>query len=192
MFAGYYFADQIQRYRASPHKPRIDHVAQALISRQYLKVAAQHLREWLRFTADCDARGITLPQSVHARGAGARLPTPAARERESAPIRARVGAHLSRNGCPRGVSSPRRDSGAHVVPGWMESTTPGARFSLEHRGLAARTVRKRVWQLTPDGGVLGPDGSGDVVRAARLAHSAVLSSGRAQTLATRRTYGVTR
>src|SRR2546426_5795682 len=29
MFAGYYFADQVQRYRVSPHKPRIDHVAQA-------------------------------------------------------------------------------------------------------------------------------------------------------------------
>jgi hypothetical protein len=70
MFAGYCFADQVERYRASPHKSRIDHVAQALVSRQYLKeVAEQHLREWLRFTADCDARGIALPQSVHAREA---------------------------------------------------------------------------------------------------------------------------
>jgi hypothetical protein len=31
MFAGYYFADQVQRYRASGHKPRIDHVAHALV-----------------------------------------------------------------------------------------------------------------------------------------------------------------
>ncbi|HEV8573510.1 MAG TPA: hypothetical protein VGR43_02270 [Dehalococcoidia bacterium] len=50
MFAGDFFADQVQRYRVSPHKPRIDHVAQALISREYLReVMAQHLREWLRF-----------------------------------------------------------------------------------------------------------------------------------------------
>jgi hypothetical protein len=67
VFAGYYFADQVQRYRASPHKPRIDHVAQALITHEYLReVMAQHLREWLRFTADCDVRGIVLPQTVHA------------------------------------------------------------------------------------------------------------------------------
>src|ERR1700741_2092863 len=67
MFAGYFFADQVQRYRVSPHKARIDHVAQALISREYLReVMAQHLREWLRFTADCDARGIVVPQTVHA------------------------------------------------------------------------------------------------------------------------------
>ena len=30
MFAGYYFADQGQRARVSPHKQRIDHVAEAL------------------------------------------------------------------------------------------------------------------------------------------------------------------
>ena len=41
MFADYYFADQVERYRASPHKARIDHVAQALVSRQYLKAVAE-------------------------------------------------------------------------------------------------------------------------------------------------------
>jgi hypothetical protein len=113
MFAGYYFADQVQRYRVSPHKARIDHVAQALISREYLReVMAQHLREWLRFTADCDARGIALPQTVHApevqEYVARRL---SARERESAPIRARVGAHFPRNGWRRDVSSAYRDGG---------------------------------------------------------------------------------
>jgi hypothetical protein len=38
---------------------------------------------------------------------------------------------------------------AHAVPEWIESAVQAhTTFLLEHRGLAARTVRKRVWQLT--------------------------------------------
>jgi hypothetical protein len=152
MFAGYYFADQIQRYRASPHKPRINHVAQqALISRQYLKeVAAQHLREWLRFTAACDARGIVLPQTLHApevqEYVARRLPHGSASRRRFVRASVRIFLETDADGAFR-----RRvgTAVAHVVPGWIVSALQAhTTFLLEHRGLAARTVRKRLWQLT--------------------------------------------
>ncbi len=150
MFAGYYFADQIQRYRASPHKPRIDHVAQALIRCQYLKeVAAQHLREWLRFTADCDARGIALPQTVHAREVqeyvARRLPRGSASRRRFVRASVRIFLETDADGVFRrrvGTAVPP------TVPAWIESALQAyTTFLQEHRGLPARTVHKRVWQL---------------------------------------------
>ena len=72
MFSRYYAGrststDFVQRYRESPHKARIDHVARALVALRYRDaVVAQHLREWLRLTIEFDARGISLPSSVHA------------------------------------------------------------------------------------------------------------------------------
>ena len=180
MFAGYYFADQVQRYRASPHKSRIDHVAPALISRQYLKeVVAQHLREWLRFTTDCDARGIVLPQTVHAREvqdtwrdvcrAGARVGADScARQCASSSKRMQTGCFVRTcrdGGGPRGAWVDRvRPPGAYHV-------SPGASRPRCAHGAEARVA------VDPDGRVLGPDGGGDVARAARLTHSAVLSPG---------------
>lgn len=194
MFAGYYFADQIQRYRASPHKPRIDYVAQALVSRQYLKeVAEQHLREWLRFTADCDARGIALPSSVHAlevqEYVARRLPRGSASRCRFVRASVRIFLETDADGAFR-----RRVGTAvvHVVPGWMESALQAhTTFLLEHRGLAARTVRKRVWQLTLMAEFWDQTG---LVTLPELHVSHIqqffLQVGR-QTVATRRTYGVT-
>ena len=194
MFAGYYFADQIQRYRASPHKPRIDHVAQALISRQYLKeVAAQHLREWLRFTTDCDARGIALPQSVHAREVqeyvARRLPRGSTSRRRFVRASVRIFLETDADGAFR-----RRvgTAVAHVVPGWIESALQAhTTFLLEHRGLAARTVRKRLWQLTLMAEFWDQTGVATLPKL-HVAHiqQFFLHVAR-QTLATRRTYGVT-
>ena len=53
MFSRYYAGryastDYIQRYRESPHKARIDHVARALVALRYRDaVVVQHLREWV-------------------------------------------------------------------------------------------------------------------------------------------------
>ncbi len=150
MFAGYYFAGQVQRYRASPHKARIDHVAEALISRRYLKeVMAQHLREWLRFTADFDARGCPLPTTVRDRDVqeyvARRLPRGSASRRRFLRASVRIFLETDANGVFR-----RRigTAVARAVPEWI---APAVRaytmFLHEHRGLAARTVHKRVWQL---------------------------------------------
>jgi hypothetical protein len=68
MFSRYYASpDYRQRYRASPHKARIDQSAGALVTRRYLDaVITQHLHEWLQLTSYFDARGIALPSSVGA------------------------------------------------------------------------------------------------------------------------------
>jgi hypothetical protein len=63
MFARYYAGrrsatDYVQRYRGSPHKARLDHVAASLVAQRYGEaVVAQHLREWVRFTIYVDAQG---------------------------------------------------------------------------------------------------------------------------------------
>jgi integrase len=194
MFADYYFADQVERYRASPHKCRIDHVAQALVSRQYLKeVAEQHLREWLRFTADCDARGIALPQTVHAREVqdyiARRLPRGSASRRRF--VRASVRIFLETDA--DGVFRRRIGTAvAPAVPAWIEPTLRAYRTFLgEHRGLAARTVHKRTWHLGQMAEAWGHAG----VRALpdlRASHiqQFLLKLDHLKT-ATRRTYGVT-
>jgi hypothetical protein len=135
MFAGYYFADQVQRYRASPHKSRIDHVAPALITRQYLKeVVEQHLREWLRFTTDCDARGIVLPQTVHAREVqeyvARRLPRGSASRRRFVRASVRIFLETDADGTFR-----RRVGTAvgHAVPGWIESALQPHSVGGQHR-----------------------------------------------------------
>ena len=52
MFARFYPTDRQAGYRGSPHKERIDRIAQRLVEQRYLPVVvAQHLREWLRFSA---------------------------------------------------------------------------------------------------------------------------------------------
>ena len=150
MFAGYYFADQVQRYRASPHKPRIDHVAQALVGRQYLKeVVAQHRREWLRFTADFDMRGCALPRTVRAceveEYVARRLPHGSANRRRFVRASVRIFLETDANGVFR-----RRigTAVARAVPEWIEPAMRAyTTFLHQHRGLAARTVHKRVWQL---------------------------------------------
>ena len=194
MFAGYYFADQVQRYRVSPHKPRIDHVAQALISREYLReVMAQHLREWLRFTADCDARGIVLPQTVHAREVqeyvARRLPHGSASRRRFVRASVRIFLETDADGAFR-----RRigTAVAHAVPGWIESALQAhTTFLLEHRGLAARTVRKRVWQVTLMAEFWDQTGV-TMLPELRVSHiQQFFVQVALQKLATRRTYGVT-
>ena len=67
MFSHICAARQLQSYRTSPHKVRIDHVAQALVDRCYFDaVVADHILQWLRFTIYCDARGLQLPLDVRA------------------------------------------------------------------------------------------------------------------------------
>jgi integrase len=194
MFARYYFADQVQRYRSSPHKARIDHVAHALIGRKYLKeVVEQHLREWLRFSADFDARGCALPRTVRDPAieeyVARRLPSGSASRRRF--VRASVRIFLETDA--DGVF--RRRIGTAVVPatpGWIKPALRAyTTFLDEHRGLAARTVRKRVSHVTQVAGVW--DRAGVTALAdLRASHvqQCLLELKHLQS-ATRRTYGVT-
>ena len=65
MFSRYFWREQVQRYRASRHKARIDHVAGSLVAQRYLDVVvADHLREWLRLTTYFDTKGLPLFEHV--------------------------------------------------------------------------------------------------------------------------------
>ena len=194
MFADYYFADQVGRYRASPHKQRIDHVAAALVGHQYLKeVMAQHLREWLRFTADFDVRGCALPKAVHAREVeeyvARRLPRGSASRRRF--VRASVRIFLETDAA--GVFRRRVGTAvARTVPAWIEPAIRAyTTFLHEHRGLAARTVHKRVWQLAHVAQVWDHTGVTALpdVRALHVQQFFLQLTGLKP--ATRRTYGVT-
>lgn len=194
MFAGYFFTDQIHRYRVSPHKSRIDHVAQALVDRRYRKeVMAQHLREWLRFTEDCDARGIAVPQTVHAPAVQAyvvrRLPQGSASRRRFVRAAVRIFLETDADG------EFRRRVGTAVVPEPPAWITPALQafttFLREHRGLAVRTVQKRVWQLTQMAIFWDQSGIATLaeLRATHIQQFFLQLTG--QKPATRRTYGVT-
>ena len=154
MFAGYYFADQVGRYRASPHKQRIDHVAEALVGRQYLKeVMAQHLREWLRFTADFDARGCALPTTVHARDVEAyvarRLPRGSASRRRFVRASVRIFLETDADGVFRRRIGQRWS--ARCLRGWSPSCgrTPHFSASIAASPRAPCTSASSSWPTWP-------------------------------------------
>jgi len=81
---------------------------------------------------------------------------------------------------------------AHAVPGWIESALQAhTTLLLEHRGLAARTVRKRVWQLTLMAEFWDQTGV-TMLPELHVSHiQQFFVQVARQKLATRRTYGVT-
>ena len=51
MFSNWFSGDDLEHYRTSPHKQRIDAVASSLLRLKYAsEVIRQHLHEWLRFS----------------------------------------------------------------------------------------------------------------------------------------------
>ena len=55
MFSNWFSGDDLERYRTSPHKQRIDSVASNLLRLCYKsEVIRQHLHEWLRFSRHLD------------------------------------------------------------------------------------------------------------------------------------------
>ena len=147
MFSRYFWREQVQRYRASRHKARIDHVAGSLVAQRYLDVVvADHLREWLRLTTYFDTKGLPLPSSVHASDVQEYIAQrPGGR---SAPrLRfVRAAARLFLETDAAGYCR-RRIGGAPAGPmsAWFAPVADAYRVFLgHHRGLAARTVRKRT------------------------------------------------
>ena len=155
MFARYYTGrraatDYVQRYRGSPHKARIDHVAASLVAHRYREaVVAQHLREWVRLTIYVDAHGGALPSSVHAPEVQAylaqRLPHGSASRRRFIRASARILLETDERGHVRrrcGIA-PARPLGTGFEP----AVRVYGLFLREHRGLADRTISKRARQL---------------------------------------------
>jgi integrase len=81
---------------------------------------------------------------------------------------------------------------AHAAPGWIEPALQAhTTFLLEHRGLAARTVRKRVWQLTLMAEFWDQTGVPTLPELHASHIQQFFLQVARQKLATRRTYGVT-
>ena len=58
MFSNWFSGDDLERYRRSPHKQRIDAIASSLLRLKYAsEVIRQHLHEWLRFSRTLDTKG---------------------------------------------------------------------------------------------------------------------------------------
>jgi site-specific recombinase XerD len=194
MFAHYYFADQVQRYRASPHKPRIDHVAQSLVGLRYVdEVVEDHLREWLRFTTDFDTRGISLPSRVLAPEVQAyvvrRLPHGSASRLRFVRASVRIFLETDAQGAFRrrigtAVARPLK---AWIAPAVDAYTT----FLHQHRGLADRTVRKRLWQLAQIADFLDQAGVTALPEIEAPQIHQFFTQLQGQKPATRLTYGVT-
>ena len=151
MFSRYFGRQQVQHYRASLHKARIDHVAGSLVAQRYLDVViAGHLREWLQLTTYFDSRGIALPSSVHAsevqlyvaQRRGGRSATRLRFVRASARLLLETDAA---GHCRRRIGG----EGVGPVAPWFKPAMDAYRvFLCHHRGLAPRTVHKRTWHLS--------------------------------------------
>lgn len=194
MFSRFCSAHQLQTYRTSPHKARIDHVAQALVDRRYLDaVVADHILQWLRFTSYFDVRGLPLPPDVRAPDVEAYVAQidvhrSASRLRF---VRASVRIFLETDDqrCfHKRVAGARRQ----VVIAWAEPVLSAYRVFLEeHRGLADRTVSKRMWQLAQFAEHLDRSGVRTLAAIDAGHVRAFVAHLRVPAPATRRTYGVT-
>lgn len=193
MFARYYpSASHLQRYRETPHKARIDHAAAALVARRYRDaVISQHLHEWLELTSYFEARGIALPSSAGVPEVEAylaqRLSHGSASRRRCIRAAARILLDTDAHGdFPRRVRAPVRPLSA-----WCAGAVHAySHFLRQHRGLADRTRRKRVWQLGQFAEFLEQSGVrtvGDITAPQIRQFCAQLPQGPA----TRLTYGVT-
>jgi site-specific recombinase XerD len=149
MFSNWFSGDDLEHYRTSPHKERMDSIASSLLRMCYAsEVIRQHLHEWLRFSLHLDTnQGSPLPgpnteivrQYVAQRVAGCS----ASRSRC---LRASVrifleadeqGRFRRRVGCPPST------------PAWFGPIlTSYLQFVRGHRGLAQKTARKYIQKLS--------------------------------------------
>jgi integrase/recombinase XerD len=137
-------------YHTSRYKNRIDLIGRHLIEQRYLPtVIAQHVSEWIRFTAYLQKRGRTLP--LHSREADAqayiiqrlRMFHSASRARF---IRASVRIFLEAD--ENGKFRRRVGGIPRPVPPFLKNVLEQYIVFLHiHRGVAERTVTNRVKQL---------------------------------------------
>jgi integrase len=151
MFSRYFAPDQAAHYRDCPHKVRIDRIGESLVSRQYQElVVAHHVREWLRFASYCDGQAVSLPTSMQAPEVEAFIAQRIRRRSASHArfVRASIRIFLETNdqgACRRRVATAER----RPSPVWFRTGLEAYMIFLrDARGLAARTVSKRTWQLT--------------------------------------------
>jgi site-specific recombinase XerD/Arc/MetJ-type ribon-helix-helix transcriptional regulator len=149
MFSNWFSGDDLERYRTSPHKQRIDAIASSLLRLKYAsEVIRQHLHEWLRFSAALDAKeGTPLPlpaaEAVRKYVADRVADCSASRSRV---IRASVRIFLEADEEGR---FRRRVCCPPLTPPWFAPIlTQYLEFVRLHRGLSEKTVRKYIQKLS--------------------------------------------
>jgi integrase len=163
MFSKWFSGEDRERYLASPHKHRIDHIGRSLLELRYAsEVMRQHLHEWLRFSAHLERdRSAPLPtvadSSIRHYLAKRVEGLSASRSRV---LRASVGIFLQadeRGRFRRRIGSPPS------TPTWFNPIlTPYLQFVRAHRGLSQKTTRKYVQKLSAFAHYLGGDGIHDL------------------------------
>ena len=160
MLSSFFPADRLESYRTSPYKSRLDRIGQRLVEQRYHpEVTAQHLREWLRVTEYLQEQGLRLPLALDAPAvaqyvADRVIGLSASRTRF---VWAAVRIFLDAD--EHGHCRRRIGQVPQPAPSWSRSAVAEyTAFLHSHRGLAPRTVGKRVWQLTRFAAYLDQDG----------------------------------
>jgi len=195
MFARFYPTDRQAGYRGSPHKERIDRIAQHLVEQRYVPVViAQHLREWLRFTVYLHERRLALPLESHGGDVQAYVAQRVAAGRSASRVRfVRAAVRIFLDADERGRFRRRVSTAVPcAVPFWMQGAVATYLTFLEaHRGLGARTLARRAWQLARLGQCLERLGVTSVATIAPVHLQRFLGQLHRQAVATRLTYAVT-
>jgi integrase/recombinase XerD len=148
MFSNWFSGDDLERYRTSPHKGRIDGIASSLLRLRYAnEVIRQHLHEWLRFSFSLNPEGAQLPDphaEIVRRYMDQRVAGCSASRSRVLRASVRIFLEADEQGCFR-----RRVARAPSTPAWFSPIlTAYLHFVREHRGLARRTAKKYIQQLS--------------------------------------------
>ena len=193
MLSSFFPADRLASYRTSPYKDRIDRIGQRLVDQRYHpEVTAQHLREWLRVTHYLQAQELRLPLALDAPEVAEyvtdRVVGLSASRTRFVWAAVRIFLDADEHGCCR----RRIGKVPQPAPPWSRSAVAEhATFLRAHRGLAPRTVGKRVWQLTRFAADIEQDGVTQLADITPRHIQDFLVRLRAQAVASRLTYVTT-
>ena len=193
MLSSFFPADRLESYRTSPYKDRIDQIGQRLVEQRYHpEVTAQHLREWLRVTRYLQAQELRLPLALDAPEVGQYVTDRVIGLSASRTRFVWAAVRIFLDADEHGYCRRRIGQVPQPAPAWSRSAVAEyTTFLRSHRGLAPRTVGKRVWQLTRFAAHLEQDG---VTRLAAITPRHIqdfLIRLRTQAVATRLTYVTT-
>ena len=150
MFNDWFSGEQCSWYLQSVHKQRIDRAGNSLVRLKYRSVVVrQHLHEWVRFVRYLAERALPLSASFHGTEVqhyvATRFPTGSPSRRRGIRAAIRIFLDLDDDGrFSRRVLAPQRATNAlfqQTVPTYLD-------YLRKHRGLSARTISKRAFQLT--------------------------------------------
>jgi integrase len=149
MFSNWFSGDDLEHYRKSPHKQRIDAIASSLLRLQYAsEVIRQHLHEWLRFSLTLDTNEGTplpVPNAAIVRKYMAERVAGCSASR-SRVVRASVRIFLEADEQGR---FRRRVCCPPSTPPWFGPIlTLYLEFVRSHRGLGQKTTRKYIQKLS--------------------------------------------